>query len=160
MFVLLGDIVAIGYARSDDVKEGEDEGLGIVNDSAAELGKVAPAGGAGISDGGNAVWDGDDVGRDGEVAVAPGIVAKSCEGVNVDIDEPGSEAETGNINGFFAVFAGIDDSMAAILPSRMATSYFVSTLFFGSRTWPLELVDRIVQRMTKLNAAIAEDQAN
>ena len=106
VFVLLGDIVVIGHARSDNVDEGEDAGGGIVNDAATELGKVTPARGAGVGDGGNAVWDGHDVGGDGEVAVAPGVVAKSEEDVHVDVDEPGREIETGDVDGLFGGAGG------------------------------------------------------
>src|SRR5580704_10413066 len=63
VFVLLGGIVGFGHACSDNVEEGEDSGPGIINDAAMELGKVAPTRGASVGDGGNAVWDGHDVGR-------------------------------------------------------------------------------------------------
>ena len=46
MLVLLGDIALIFHAGADDVDEGEDAGLGILNDAVPELWKVAPAGGA------------------------------------------------------------------------------------------------------------------
>src|ERR1700684_1082398 len=55
VFVLLGGIVVIGHARSDNVEEGEDAGRGIVDDAATELWKVAPTRGAGVGNGGNAV---------------------------------------------------------------------------------------------------------
>src|SRR5271156_4831310 len=101
VFVLLGSIVGIGHARSDNVDESENAGLGIVDDAATELGKVAPARGAGIGDRGNAVWDGHDVGGDREVAVAPRVMAKSGEDVHVDVDQPGREIETGDVDGLF-----------------------------------------------------------
>src|SRR3984957_16631740 len=99
VFVLLGHIVAVGHARSDNVYEGEDAGRGVVNDAATKLGKVAPTRGARIGDGGHAVWDGHDVGRDREVAVAPGVVAKSGEDVYVHVDKPGREIEAGDVYG-------------------------------------------------------------
>src|SRR3984957_9377327 len=99
VFVLLGNIVAVGHARSDNVEEGEDAGRGVVNDAATKLGKVAPTRGARIGDGGHAVWDGHDVGRDREVAVAPGVVAKPGEDVYVHVDKPGREIEAGDVYG-------------------------------------------------------------
>ena len=106
MFVLLGGVVVFGHARSDDVEEGEDAGVGVVDDAATELGKVAPAGGASIGDGGNAVGDAHGVDWNGEVAVAPGVVAKSGEDVHVDVDEPGREIETGDVDGFLGGAGG------------------------------------------------------
>ena len=98
MVVLLGGIVVVGHAGADDVDEGEDAGTGVVDDAAAELGEVSPAGGAGVGDGGDAVGDGHGIGRDGEVAVAPGVVAKAGEDVDVDVDEARSEVEAGDID--------------------------------------------------------------
>ncbi len=96
----------IFHAGADDVDEGEDAGLGVVDDAVAELGEVSPAGGAAVGDGGDAVGNGHGVGLDAEVAVAPGVVAKSDEDVNVDVDEAGSEVETGDVDGFFGGAGG------------------------------------------------------
>src|ERR1700692_3231945 len=51
VLVLLGGVVTIGHARSDNIEEGEDAGRGVVNDAATELGKGAPTREAGVGAG-------------------------------------------------------------------------------------------------------------
>src|ERR1700678_2261931 len=106
VFILLGDIVGIDHARSDNIEEGEDTGPGIVNDAATELGKVAPTRRAGVGDRSNAVWDSHNVGGNREIAVTPCVMAKSGEDVHMDVDQPGREIETGDVDGLFGCTGG------------------------------------------------------
>ena len=139
VIVLLGDIALIFHAGADDVDEGEDAGLGILGDAVAELGKVAPAGGAGVSDGGphRRGWT-SGLGPDAEVAVTPGIVAKSYEDVDVDINEARSEVEAGDISGLFRCARGYRRlTMAAILQLANANvSLRVHFILGVPMTWP------------------------
>ena len=146
VFVLLGGIVDIGHARSNNVEEGEDAGRGIVNDAATELGKVAPtkepASATVVTPFGMAMTS---AGTE-RSPVAPRVVAKSGEDVHVDVDQPGREIEPEMSTDCLAALAGIVGSMAAILPSRTATSSFAATLFFGSGPGHCEEPDRTAAR--------------
>ena len=94
---VLLDLV-VHHSRSDDVQHREHAGLRAVDDSPAQIGKAPPAGGSGIDYGGHRGPEGRVIGIDAAFGVVHRARGALGEHMNVDIDEPGSNVESGDID--------------------------------------------------------------
>jgi hypothetical protein len=95
------------HAVGHNIKKSEHADLGVIHDAFLFRKKRFSAGGAGINDGGYAGSEGeisgDGVGLDVRTSgrIKPIERRASCGDVNVNVDEAGSDVETGGIDDFF-----------------------------------------------------------
>ena len=90
--------LAASHAVADDVEEGEDAGAGLVDDPCLEIFEVAPAGAAGVGNGGRAAFEREAVRRDAAESARVALALAGVD-VDVDVDETGRDVKAGDIDG-------------------------------------------------------------
>jgi hypothetical protein len=81
------------HAGADDVQEGGDAGLRLIDDAALEVFEVAPAGAARIRDRRDAAAQREAVGKDAPVAAGIVVLLRPGVDVHVDVDQAGHDVE-------------------------------------------------------------------
>ena len=94
------------HSGAGNVEEGKYARLGLIDHLALEKREVTPARGAGIYNGGDPRFERKVIGREAEHAIGKLIGVCSDEYMGMDVDESGTDVQTGSINDSLCICDG------------------------------------------------------